>query len=151
MGNVLMLLGGFAVVAVIAVIAIYVWTAVVYQKVLKHLGYKNPWMAWIPYVNNYAVADVIRGDNDKTNVLGLELPYMLFNFWWLIGIVITRIPNVGSILYLALQIICLGTCFKTIYAKCEQKDPSEVAALAYVSGFIPIIALIKFTAYKFDK
>ena len=108
-------------------------------------------MAWIPYVNNYAVADVIRGDNDKTNVLGLELPSMLFNFWWLIGIVITRIPNVGSILYLALQIICLGTCFKTIYAKCEQKDPSEVAALAYVSGFIPIIALIKFTAYKFDK
>ena len=108
-------------------------------------------MAWIPYANNYAVADVIRGDNDKTNVLGLELPSMLFNFWWLIGIVITRIPNVGSILYLALQTICLGTCLKTIYAKCEQKDPSEVAALAYVSGFIPIIALIKFTAYKFDK
>ena len=97
MGNVLMLLGGFAVVAVIVVIAVYVWTAVVYQKVLKHLGYKNTWMAWIPYANNYAVADVIRGDNDKTNVLGLELPSMLFNFWWLIGIVITRIPNVGSI------------------------------------------------------
>ncbi len=47
-----------------------------YQKVLKHMGYSSQWMAWIPYVNNYA--------------------------------------------------------------------------LAYVSGFIPIIALIKFAGYKFD-
>ncbi len=150
MGQLFMVLGGFAVVVIIVVIGVYVWTAMMYQKVLKHMGYSNPWMAWIPYVNNYAIADVIRGENDKTDVLGLELPSMLFNFWWLIGIVVARIPSVGSILFLALQIICLGTCFKTIYARCEQKDPNEVAALAYVSGFIPIIALIKFTGYKFD-
>ena len=132
-------------------IAIYVWSGIETHKVLKHLGYKNAWMAWVPYANRYAVADVIRGDDDQTEVLGHKVPALLFNFWWLAALVVLLVPTIGYLCYVAMSIICLGTCYKDIFARCENKQPEEVSSVAYIAGFLPIIALIKFTGYKFNQ
>lgn len=131
-------------------IAAYVWTALEYSKVLKALGYKNPWMAWIPLANMYALADVIRGDDTETVVWGKSVPAMLFNFWWAISMVCCFIPGIGTVLYTVLRVVCLGNCFAYIYAAVEGKEVDEVKGIAIASGFIPIIALIKFTQYKFE-
>ena len=150
MESILAVLGGMSVILVLISIGLYVWSSLMNQKVLKHMGYKNAWMAWIPYANNYAIADVIRGEDGQTDVLGCKIPSVVFNFWWLIAAAVMSVPKVGSIAYIILQILCLGTCYKGIFAACEGKDQKEVGSIAYIAGFMPVIALIKFSLYKFQ-
>lgn len=150
MEQMLAVFGGMFLVVVIVAIAMYVWGALVTQKVLRYLGYKNPWMAWIPYVSNYAIADVIRGEDNTTDAFGIKIPSMLFNFWWFIVAVIVNIPKVGNVAATIISVLCLAVCYTKIYARCEEKSESDTQLIGILSGIFPIIALIKFTGYHFS-
>lgn len=138
---------GVLIVCLAVVVALYVVEALAIMRVLTILGYQNPWMAWIPLLNYFALARVTADENGNTRIFGFELPNMVFSFWWIAWLAVDYIPNVGGLLGIVLRVICLGTCFIYIYSHVENKPESEVKALGYVSGLIPIIAIVKFLTY----
>lgn len=50
-GGLAALIIGFLVIAVIIVAAFYIYFALAWMKIAKKKGYKNPWLAWIPFAN----------------------------------------------------------------------------------------------------
>ena len=48
---------GVILLCLVVMVACYVLYAVSHMKALKALGYKNAWLAWIPYGVFYACAD----------------------------------------------------------------------------------------------
>ena len=150
LGVLLGALGAFLVVIVAIAIAFWVMWSISTYKVLKAFGYANPWMAWIPILNYFALAQITADKDKNTTVIKWKIPTIAFSLWFIVGWVLAEIPNVGSLLNIILQVICLGTCFTFIYSKCEGKTIEEVQAIGYISGLIPIIALCKFLSYKSD-
>ena len=138
---------GVLLVSLADAVGLYVVEALAIMRVLTILGYANPWMAWIPLLNYFALARVTADQNGNTRILGFELPNMLFCFWWAAWLAVGYIPKVGNLLGLVVRVICLGTCFIYIYSRVENKPEAEVQALGYVSGLIPIVAIVKFLTY----
>lgn len=54
---------GIIIVSLVLSIAVYVVCAYAQYKALKFMGYDKPWMGWIPYASNYAMADAIGEEN----------------------------------------------------------------------------------------
>lgn len=138
---------------IFVVIAIAAWVLWGYScmKVLKALGYPNPWMAWIPNLNTFALAHCTADKEGNTKVISWKLPTIVFSFWFVAGWILAEIPNVGSLLNLVLQVVCMGTCYIFIYSMCENKKEEDVRVIAYVSGLIPLVALCKFLSYTPDE
>ena len=122
---------GVILLCLVVMVACYVLYAVSHMKALKALGYKNAWLAWIPYGVFYACADAAaEGEGEKVKLFGsLELPAMVFKLWWILPLALLFIPA-------------------KMYAKLEGKQESETQAIGCVSGLIPIIAVVKFLSYK---
>lgn len=122
-----------------------------HSKALKALGYARPWMVWIPFANCWALAEVALDGEENIKLFdSFSVPATLFKLWWLIMYGVLLIPGVGEILSLALQVICLGTCYTKIYARLDGKTEAETQALGYVSGFFPIIAVFKFLMGRYN-
>ena len=61
---------GVILLCLVVVVACYVLYAVSHMKALKALGYKNAWLAWIPYGVFYACADAAaEGEGEKVKLL----------------------------------------------------------------------------------
>lgn len=103
------------------------------------------------FAASYALADVTRDENGNARIFDKEIPGMLFNFWWVITWAVGFVPFIGAAVSFVLNGICAGTCYEYIYAKIENKTRQETRAVGILSGFISIIALIKFTIYKKDQ
>lgn len=129
-------------------IAVYVLYGISHMKALKAMGYDKAWAAWIPFFSSYALADCIPETKENVNIFGLSIPGNVFKFWWLIAIVVTWVPVVGSILSLAVNIIGAGFCYTSIYSILEGKSKDEVKVVGYLSGWLNIIAIVKFFTYK---
>lgn len=145
-------LGGTFFVIVIVILGIflaaYVIGAVAYQRGLRLCGYSKPWMAWIPFARQYALADAVGDADGNTTVLGFQIPSMVFNFWWVLQIAANWIPSVGTVISLVIGVICMGSCFGKMYSAIEGKAEEDTVAIGYVSGIFPIVAIVKFLAAK---
>ena len=134
---------GVILLCLVVMVACYVLYAVSHMKALKALGYKNAWLAWIPYGVFYACADAAaEGEGEKVKLFGsLELPAMVFKFIPVNG-------TVENVITIVLNVVFLGCSYAKMYAKLEGKQESETQAIGCVSGLIPIIAVVKFLSYK---
>lgn len=145
---------GLAAIAIASLVGIacYVLFSLSHYKALKRLNYANAWLAWIPYVVNYAMADAVTvNDGEQIRLIGsVEIPKQLYKFWWLIAILLPFIPLgfVGTILNLALGIICGGFSYIRMYAMLDAKSESEEQVIGYISGAFPIVAVVKFLIMK---
>lgn len=125
-------------------VGFYVIGSLSYVKALRYLGYANPWMAWIPILNCYAMADCVTNDNEDVYVVGqIRVPGNIFKFWWL-SFFICVIPFIGQIATFVIMILCLATVYSKMYARIEGKSESDTLALGIVSAFIGIVPVIKF-------
>lgn len=129
-------------------IAVYVLYGISHMKALKAMGYDKAWAAWIPFFSSYALADCIPETKENVNLFGISIPGTVFKFWWLIAFVVTWVPVVGSLLSLAVNIIGAGFCYTSIYSILEGKSKDEVKVVGYLSGWLNIIAIVKFFTYK---
>ncbi len=136
------------IVALVALLAVYVLTALAYQKVFKKFNYPRPWMAWIPLANSWAIADVIQDKEGNVTIFGQKIPAMAFNFWFVVPFLLSYIPGIGSLLNVAANVILFGTICIHLYSRIENKSEKDVQILGYVSGWISIIAIIKFLMIK---
>lgn len=132
--------------------AVYVLYAMAHMKALKALGYDKAWMAWIPYACNYACADAVSKDEDNVRMFdSFEIPAIIFKFWWVVSLALVFIPlntTVESVINFALNIVFLGCTYAKMYARLDAKAEKDEQVLGCVSGFFPIIAVVKFLAAK---
>lgn len=141
----LLIFGMVMVIMLVICVPLYIWQSYELQKALKRLCYDKPWMAWIPFANYYAMASVCDEENGKVNVIGLQVDATLFKFWWAIGLALAFVPVFGSMLNVALTVICAGKCYSTIFSKLERLSEKDVAVKAYLSPVILFVAPICLT------
>lgn len=145
-----LLAGMGALLLVVGVVAIifYVIYGISHMKAYKMMGYKNAWGAWIPLYSSYVLADCIPETKENVNIFGLSIPGTVFKFWWILSFVVAYVPGIGTLLSLAVTIICAGYCYTSIYSILEGKSKDEVKVVGYLSGWLSIIASIKFLTIK---
>ena len=143
---------GLMIVVVLIVIAWYVVSSIAHMKALKALGYDKAWLAWIPYGVFYACADAVTGQDEKVKLFGsLEIPAMVFKLWWIVPVAFLLLPlngTIESLINLVLNVVFLGCTYAKMYARLENKQENETQAIGCVSGFIQIVAVVKFLMYK---
>ena len=134
------------------VVVVYVLYCKAWSKILKMYGYNNTWMAWIPYLQYYALADATFKEKEKVKFFSWEVSTFIFKFWWIVALVNVFWPNnVMSYAVVIAQCLALGTVFAHIFAKAENKQYEDLKIMGLVSGFFPIIAMIKFFGYDKNK
>ena len=144
-------LGAYLFVILVILVICYVLTSLAHMKALKALGYDKAWMAWIPFAQQYALADVVAGNQDSVTLFGtFSVPVMLYKFWWGLLFICPFIPVVGTLASMALTIIFLGNCYVKIYVRLDGTSEQEQQVIGYLSGFLVIIAVIKFLAGKYN-
>lgn len=144
-------LGAYLIFLLVIAVAVYVLYSLSHMKALKALGYDKPWMAWIPFACYWAFAEAALNGEDNVQLFGsLNLPGIALKLWWVVAYIVMWVPAVGRLLYVVVTIIGLGTCYIKMYARLDGKDEKDVQAIGYVSGFLPIIAVFKFLAGKYD-
>ncbi len=143
---------GFIVAAVLVAIALYVFTSYAHMKALNLLGYDKAWLAWIPYGVYYACADCVSDNQENTMMFNkFSVPTLVFKLWWIVALVVTYLPwnsTITGIIRTALFIVFLGYTYAKMFARLEGKTEEETMAVGCVSGFLPIIAAIKFMLVK---
>ena len=121
---------GVILLCLVVMVACYVLYAVSHMKALKALGYKNAWLAWIPYGVFYACADAAaEGEGEKVKLFGsLELPAMVFKLWWILPLALLFIPvngTVENVITIVLNVVFLGCSYAKMYAKLEGKQEGD--------------------------
>ena len=149
--SVIFMLGGAVILIVLVVlIALYIVSSLSIFRLLKIYGYQNAWIAWIPIINQYALGDVAITE-EKVKIGTVDLPAFLFKFWWIGAFILGYIPEIGTLAALAVQIFFFGTVLTRIYATVENRPEKDVRIVGYLSGWIPLIAYIKFLLYGKDR
>lgn len=148
---VIAVLGAYLMVIVVIALVFYVLSSLAHMKALKALGYDKAWMAWIPFAQQYALADVAAANQASVTLFGsLSVPAVLYKFWWVVWIILPFIPIVGSFVSTVWLIVFLGNCYVKIYARLEGTSEQEQQVIGYLSGFLSIIAVVKFLAGKYN-
>jgi hypothetical protein len=149
MGYFFAAMGAFALIAVIIVIAFYVVMSLGFYKILKKVGYPNAWMAWVPLVAYYAIADAAANGEQNVHLIGtISIPAMLYKLWWLVVIVVNFVPAIGSLAALVIQVICLGSIFIKLISRVTNTAETDNQVFGYISGLIPIVGAIRFLTLK---
>lgn len=130
-------------------VGLYVWSALVTMNMLKGMNYKYYWFAFIPFLNVYAMADVVPVSNDGkvyiTRTIGVSKD--LFRLWWLLSLGLGFIPFIGSIASLVVSVICLYRIYTFLFAIYDYKSESDEVLMAILSIFIPFVYQIKGSMY----
>lgn len=128
---------------------IYILHSISHYKMFKIVGYKDPWLAWIPYIKYYALVDCMNIVDEKVELLPrIMVPLSVLKFWWVSYFFVSWIPHIGIYILWILNWICLGYCYKILYSRLYNKPVSEVKWLAYFSGLISLIPIVKFLCLK---
>lgn len=147
----LAVLGAYLAVFLVIGLVVYVLSSLAHMKALKALGYSKAWMAWIPFVRLYAFADVAADNQESVYMFGsISVPAVLYKFWWVVWIVLPFVPFIGSLASTVVLVVFLGNCYVKMYARLEGTTEQEQQVIGYLSGFLPIIAIVKFLAGKYN-
>ena len=69
------ILGAYLIIVLIIVVVCWVLYGISHMKALKAVGYDKAWMAWIPYANMWALAEVaLDGDESMTLFGSFNIP-----------------------------------------------------------------------------
>ena len=135
------------------IVGIFLWVfmSLAHMKALNALGYDKAWIAWIPYVSYYGLADAVCESEEKVTLFGkFEIPSILFKLWWILPLVLVFLPlgNAYALITRVIYVIFLGCTYAKMYARLDGKTEQETQVFGCVSGFIPLIAACKFIAIK---
>ena len=139
----------------------YIFTSAMNAKALRMMGYKMAWIAWIPYLRYYAIADATREDGSETKIYNtMGVPNTLYTLWWVILLLLSAFDDglafwlpttLVSVIDFVLRGIFLGGAYGRMFAVLEHKDIKDTNVIGVWSGVLPIIAAFKFLKYKPDK
>lgn len=108
--------------------------------------------SWIPFGVWFACADSVTDGEEKVKLFGsIEIPAMLYKLWWIAAIIVWFIPTIGMLLAVVLRVVFLGNAYTKMYAKLDGNDVAETQAIGYISGFITLVATVKFLIGKYNE
>lgn len=156
MDYVTLILGAsFGIILLILVVLVlcYVLLSLSHMKALQALGYKNAWLAWIPFGVWFACADAVCDDGTgKTTLFGsLEIPAIILKIWWIVPLVLFILPintSLYNVISIAFNVIFMGCTYAKMYARLDGKTEREEQVLGCVSGWLKIVAVVKFFTIK---
>lgn len=144
-------------IAFLSAIAVYVLQAIALYKMATKLGHQYPWMAWIPYANNYLLFTL---PDKKLKILAFNKEVdRATGFWiWLaislgggviqtVFSVFTVIPVIGPIIVslvpiaiMVARIFITYSAYKDLYDMFV--DESQSTPFAIVSIIVPITSVV---------
>lgn len=134
--------------SVIIGVAVYILMGLSHMKALQALGYDKAWLVWIPVIGiYYACADVAMQNRQSITLFGrVEIPAVIFKFWWVILLLefVNPLAKLAKLVALVGRVILLGTAYSNLYSRLEGKMEQDTQAIGLLSGFLPIIAMVKF-------
>lgn len=128
-------------------IAVYGLNVLGYMRVFAITGIAKPWCAIIPFYNLYLLAAIaVDKQTGKAKILeSVEVPGIVFKFWWLLAVFISLIPTVGSFLYLLVRIMFGSVVYEHTY---KYLKTIHKTSFYYISGIVSIIPLLVFLFAK---
>ena len=136
------ILGIFLLIMLAVCVVAYIFYGISHSRALKHMGYANPWAAWVPFYNFYALADCTKQSEFKLGTL--VIPMNIFKWAWAAAFIVSFIPVIGSLAMLAILCIYQGWCYGLMYAVTERTPIDNTRTIGYVSGVFVIIPIVKF-------
>lgn len=136
---------------VVFIVVSYLLQAFSIYYILNKMAYPEPLLAFLPFFNLYALSSIVPCQNDNKVYLteAFSIPRELFNVWWLIAILLAKIPLVGRILSLIISIPCYTRIIQYVYSVFDKRKEEDETILAVISAIFPIIFYIKCLMYNF--
>lgn len=132
-------------VSIVISIAVYVVQGYGYYRLYKKMGKPNAWMAWVPYVNTYALAEFVTEETDGPE--WIKWCIALAPLGSVIQSVGAIIPFIGIIFSLIGAGVVIAGAVMLIVYECIYVSKHGNSVLEYVLIFIfPII--LPFLWYK---
>ena len=147
---VFLLIWFFCLVIIMVAVGMYILRAVAFQKLLRKYNYRKSWMAWIPFAQYYALADAAAEGKPTMKLFSGDCPVWWFKFWYIITFAAAYIPFIGAPAIFVFKMFFLGSVYRTIYARCENRTLGSRTALGFFSAIIELIPIIKFLHYNKD-
>lgn len=137
---------------VVVGIVYYIMRSLALYRLLKQVGYHRPWMAWVPYLNIYAVGDVtadLCGENEKVALFGkTSIPAVLCRFWFFINIVLTMPSGefglFCNLITVAVTIFFTAGTFSVLMAKLRGTEPSRETGISLAASILPFVDVYYF-------
>lgn len=99
----------------------------------------------------YALSSIVPCQNDNkvylTDTIGIHRE--LYNVWWLIAILLAKIPSIGWIFSLVICILCYTRVIQYVYSVFDKRREKDETILAVISAIFTIIFYIKCLMYNF--
>ena len=133
--------------AVIIAVGMYVLRAIAFQKVLRKYKYRKSFLAWIPFAQYYALADAAAEGQTTLKLFSANCPVWWFKFWYVVVYVAGFVPFIGPLAITVFKMFFLGSVYRTIYARVENRTLGSRTALGFFSALIGLIPIIKFLSY----
>jgi hypothetical protein len=138
MGAFLAVLGIFLFIFTLLGIALYVIFAFALYRMTVNVGIENPWLAWIPIVQWYVLAKLIK----SLKIAGYEIPNLEFVLpgATIIVMILKHIPVIGTLLVVANYVLLLFALNK-LYKMYKPDQAVVFTVLSIFSVPIPFIFL----------
>ena len=151
-------LATFAVFVFGLVTAYYIFSSAANAKALRMIGYNKAWLAWVPYLRYWAIADATKDDGPTTRIYGRWNVYnALYTLWFALlfvvqlmdgGITVFIPAALGTILDLIIMGVFLGGAYAKVLSRITGKPEEECYFFGAWSGVFPIVAAIRFCFAK---
>lgn len=156
-GGLIDTLANFAVVVYAIIVAYYIFTSAANAKMLRYLGYRYSWLAWVPYLRYYALAKATEDKSDTEIYERWTIPNEVYELWWIVmlmagildsGLTFYIPATLGTILDFIVMGVFLGGTYANIYRNVFMMNKEKANAWGAWSGILPVIAAVRFLFYK---
>lgn len=160
-GGAIDVLANFAVIVFGLAAAYYIFTSAANAKALRMVGYDKAWLAWVPYLRYWAIAEATKNEGHTTKIYGRwNVPNTLYTLWFTLLLVVQIIDSgltiwfpasLGMIIDSIIMGVLLGGAYAKLLSKITHKTEPQCYTFGICSGVFPIIAAFKFCFVKPSK
>lgn len=157
-GGAIDVLATFAAVAFGLIAAYYIFTSAANARALRMAGYNKAWLAWVPYLRYFAIADATKEEGPSTKIYGRWNVYnALYTLWFALLLVVQILDEgitdfipatLGTILDIIIMGVFLGGAYAKLLSKISGKPERECYTFGIWSGVFPIVAAVRFCFVK---
>lgn len=140
----------------IFLVAYYIMRAIALYRFFKTAGYSHPWMAWMPYLNLYAIGDFTShrcGENGKVSMFGaIPIPAGLCRYWFVIYFILNMtlesMGMAGSLITLAVTLFFTAGTLSVLMAEMKGTDTEQEIWHSMAASIIPFVDVAYFTGVR---
>ena len=131
-------------------LVVYILTSLGLYKYLKMMNHQYAYAAWIPFWGMFCAAQTVPVDEEKRVTLfgTTKVPQLVLCLYWLIGWCLNFIPVIGAIAGVVVNFGGAFIIYKSVYARIEGTQESEVVGKAVVTTLFPFVLFFAMNKYN---